>query len=565
MRVSGCSIRGPSPGFVSWRLHVICLIALLPIGGGGCGEEATTGPGPEVEIEVEVLEVLSVAPLEGTARGSEEVMITGRSFGENVTVWFGDNGAVTVERLDEETLLATTPPMMAGAKDVTVEASDGEVATLEAGYRVLPLDLRFVEAAAYAFPGDGSPDARAAAIADLDVDGDLDLAIASDGGPLVILRNDGYGNFVEADPWGVKSQFPLLKPIFAARDLAAADFDMDGCPDLFMATGAGVPDRFFAGDCQLRFVEKAQDVLGGVDTDSAVIAVGDLDGDGGPDLVVANTLADAGEVGQNRIYLNDWRSGGSFRDPAAGFVPPGFDEATASVAMADVDGDGDTDLIVGNTWAADGANLRLLLQVPGRLWEAPDGQLPSPADPVSHVAAGDIDMDGDVDLVVLCPGSQDRLYVNDGSGHYFDDTLVAMPVDMADGTRAVLADLDRDGTPEIVIANHQHQNRLYVNDGTGRYFDHTPLLPIGQDPTYAVLALTRTATWTRISSSSTGSTHPAGCSSRSRRCHPIWPPAARIGALDLRTYPWTAPSSSVCSSAWPRWVGPRCGLVGLPW
>ena len=106
---------------------------------------------------------------------------------------------------------------------------------------------------------------------------------------------------------------------------------------------------------------------------------------------------------------------------------------------------------------------------------------------ITHLVATDVDGDLDTDVVAISGTGQDCLLVNDGTGHFFDDTFLTMPVDRVDGRQAVAADLNLDGHADLVIANHGAQNRLYLNRGDGCFYDKTPALPFRDDATRLVL------------------------------------------------------------------------------
>jgi len=173
-------------------------------------------------------------------------------------------------------------------------------------------------------------------------------------------------------------------------------------------------------------------------------------------------------------------------------------ETVSSIALSDMDGDGLQDMIVSATASASGAFLRLFL---GREISAPDsgsgfafveagrGMLTSPVEPVAHALVMDADGNGAPDVLAVSSTGQDRLLVNDGAGHFFDAYFTAMPVDRAKGRSAVTADMDLDGLPDIVTANYEGQNRLYVNRGDGSYADVTPALPILSDKTIKLVLL----------------------------------------------------------------------------
>ena len=90
----------------------------------------------------------------------------------------------------------------------------------------------------------------------------------------------------------------------------------------------------------------------------------------------------------------------------------------------------------------------------------------------------DADGDGDLDVYLLqghdLDGSPDpttsanRFYLNDGSGHFTDDTANAGLGDTGYGTGVAVADVDGDGDLDLYLAN-LGQDRLFINDGSGRF------------------------------------------------------------------------------------------------
>ena len=323
-------------------------------------------------------------------------------------------------------------------------------------------------------------DSRAVVLGDLDADGDPDAVVANAGGQNRLFLNDGVGVFLDATE---------LFPADAddTRDAAIGDVDGDGDFDVLFAN-AYQQNRLYLNDGTGAFTDASGQLPADTDATTA-LALGDVDGDGDLDLLLGN----GGYSGQQtRLYLNDGL--GSFSD-ATGQLPVNTGP-TASVALADVDGDGELDALIGEG-AFPGSIMvgepnRLYVNGGSGVFTDGTGQLPVDADWTSSIAVGDVDGDGDLDLLLgsndLFTGInlQNRLYLNGGGG-FFTDATGQLPVD-SDSTRAVeLGDVDGDGDLDALIGNYQH-NRLYLNDGSGVFADASGQLPSDFEST-AALAL----------------------------------------------------------------------------
>ncbi|MEM7201480.1 MAG: VCBS repeat-containing protein [Planctomycetota bacterium] len=300
---------------------------------------------------------------------------------------------------------------------------------------------------------------------DADGDGDVDLAFAGNG-PARLLFNDGTGVFTDT------TRARLVHRASNSSAVLLGDLDGDGDNDLLLANGG--PDQLLLNDGTGRFNEAGAGRLPGTGGQARGAALGDVDGDGDADAVIGNS-------GRNTLYLND--GSGTFRDASEQL--PADRDSTWGVALGDVDGDGDLDLVVGNGGGGGAQNRLYLNDGAGRFADVTAGRLPAVLASTNALALGDVDGDGDLDLVtvngtVATYFEQSRLYLNDGSGRFDDATAARLPAPPGRNESVILADLDGDGDLDAVLGNTQADDALYLNDGSGSFADvsatHWPLL-----------------------------------------------------------------------------------------
>jgi hypothetical protein len=169
-------------------------------------------------------------------------------------------------------------------------------------------------------------------------------------------------------------------------------------------------------------------------------------------------------------------------------------ERRNSVSAGDLDGDSLPDLLIGSN--AEGDHSPLVLLRNGADAEGPvafrpvaSGTLDAVPAPVAATLLLDVDEDGDLDVLAGVVGGQDRYLSNDGKGYLFDDTLAMMPVDRVDASGLSAVDLDLDGRKDILIANDNAVNRIYVSRGEAGFRDATPAIPLVVGRTRRMIAL----------------------------------------------------------------------------
>lgn len=308
-----------------------------------------------------------------------------------------------------------------------------------------------------------------AGVADLDGDGDLDIVIANEFRPNILLLNDGEGRFTDGS-----ARLPGTE--HDSEDVGIADFDGDGDLDIAIVSEDDQTNELYLNDGTGTFTDQSDRIPVGGTTNGLVVA--DLNGDGFPDLLLANN-------GQDAVLINDGY--GFFRDETGPRLPATLD-VTQDLELGDVDGDGDLDLVVGN----EGPNGLYVNDGSGRFSDESRTRIPLRPTPEETREAdfGDVDGDGDLDLLfanvsafVENADPRNRLLINDGRGFFTDETEARLPPDTDSSFDGDFRDLDGDGDLDIVTGNSDvdlSQRRIapapfraYLNDGTGHFAEAT--------------------------------------------------------------------------------------------
>lgn len=274
---------------------------------------------------------------------------------------------------------------------------------------------------------------------DWDGDGDKDIAVGGMSGKAGrVYLNSGSGDFSN----GVDLNISGLGTVTGA---AKADFDRDGDDDLVLAGSANTIQVRRSGESG--FVTSPLPANSGIHVSTA-----DINSDSFADIVIV-------EAGTRSVKV--LRNTGNGRDFNTQTLQRG---SVASVAPADVDGDGDIDLLI----AVDDGELA----VPESkvVYQQSGGNFSSGTtlgvSPVSQLLAGDVDGDTLPDIVAMNNAGVHQLYRGIASGGF---SLQAEQI-VSDGMRrGVLHDFNDDGSLDLIVAGSQASVvEIHANNGKGR-------------------------------------------------------------------------------------------------
>jgi len=330
----------------------------------------------------------------------------------------------------------------------------------------------------------------AVAFADVNGDGNLDLLLSgADGGYALrsnLYLNDGTGNFA-------LSNNPNLMVIREGAT-AFADIDGDGDQDLLItgitevvtpAGNYGTRVKLYRNDGTGMFSEIANPGLEAV-SQSAVL-FRDIDNDGDVDLFMAGQ---GGGTPVTNLYVND--GSGNFTLTNAN-IPAKINLTYASIAMADIDGDDDPDLLL---TGMDGSDSQIKMALYKNNGSGVFTKVNNPGiEPVFTGGAvfEDIDNDGDSDLMMMGAdplyAKVAKLYRNDGSGNF---TVIAnTPFIGAQYGDVKFADVNNDGLKDVLITGYRNPNTradLYVNNGNAGFAMATDMPFVGVNNSAAAFA-----------------------------------------------------------------------------
>ncbi|MBI1312828.1 hypothetical protein GC176_16180 [bacterium] len=313
--------------------------------------------------------------------------------------------------------------------------------------------------------------AAATELVDVDHDGILDLAVTrapiGASGSLEIYRGDGHGGFVFIDSVTVGQ---------GAYHLTAGDIDGNGNVDFVVTNstdGTVSVLEFENGLLQDRTPAAVIPSLPG----PASVRLVDLNGDSLPDLVVSNMAPLPGSRESVVYFPNQSTGAGSFAFGTR--VDIGSDAPVVAFDLADLDLDGDLDLVTGEQTGQTSSPVRAYRNDAGSFTEA--GMFDTGLDPLS-LRIADFDRNGRPDIAVALPGSGGEVDVylshGDFSWSFGNSMLTGM-----NPTQMVVSDFNRDGYLDLAVTDESNggQIAIFTNDAYG-YFNSAGSFAAGPSP-----------------------------------------------------------------------------------
>ena len=302
-----------------------------------------------------------------------------------------------------------------------------------------------------------------ASFADVDNDGDLDAVVVTYGRNGVgkknyFYRNNGDGTF-EYEPSNA-----IGIPLTYSEMVNWIDLNNDQFLDAYITNSiVSTRNLYFENQGDGSFEAVTGLSITNETLPSRSINWIDYDGDGDCDLFVSNE-----DNANNSLFRNDG--------------PDNFTQITdlsitqngknsAGSSWADVDNDGDFDLFVAN-WG--GQTNQLFINENGTFVEQTGSAIAAETGSSFGSAFADVDNDGDLDLLVcnayFAGQETNSLFINDGSGNFTKDTTSSLANHQGNTFGCAFGDYNNDGWLDVILSNTLNENQsnsLFKNTGSG--------------------------------------------------------------------------------------------------
>ncbi|WP_026903893.1 FG-GAP-like repeat-containing protein [Pedobacter glucosidilyticus] len=415
--------------------------------------------------------ITSFSPVNG--KPGDAVTITGTNFNTTTTnnvVFFGATKA-TVTAANATSLTVTVPSGATYAPITLLNTANSLVAQSLSNFNPIfsPAKANITNSdfsSVQSFTAGTNP--FSVAIGDLDGDGKSDLAVINlNSNNVSIFHNTSSSGAINSSSFAAKVDFAIgFSPVF----VAIGDLDGDGKPDLSVvnqgsnsisilrntSTSGSITSSSFAAKVDFN-----------TEASPTSLAIGDLDGDGKPDLLVTSQNSNIVSV-----FRNTSTNGSITIQSFAGKVDFPTEANPSSVALGDLDGDDKTDFVVTNQ-NSNNVSLFRNTSTSGTITSssfAAKVNFTTGTNPTS-IAIGDLDGDGKPDLAVANRASNNvSILYNTSNIGAITSSSFAEKVDFATSNfpySVAIGDLDGDNKADLAVANFNSNSiSIFRNSST---------------------------------------------------------------------------------------------------
>ena len=286
-------------------------------------------------------------------------------------------------------------------------------------------------------------------IGDIDGDGKPEIVVVNQNSSTVsVFRNTSTRGTINSSSFAAKVDFAVTS---APIGVVIGDIDGDGKPDLAVTNNGTNSVSVLRNTSTIGSINFATKVDFGTGTSPLWLAIGDLDGDGNADLAIANGSANTVSVLRNTSPIGSISFAAKV-DFATGSSP-------RTVVIGDLDGDGKPEMVINNY----SANSISVLRNTASVGSITSGSFATNVDfatgtqPNAGLAIGDIDGNGKPDIVVSNTGSNTvSVFRNTATNGSITSSSFATKVDYTTGSNpyfVAVCDLDGDGLPDLATVN----------------------------------------------------------------------------------------------------------------
>lgn len=341
-----------------------------------------------------------------------------------------------------------------GKLDITVARGDGLNLILGTGSGAM---VSYINSPLLTF------NSTAIAIGDFNNDGKLDI-VEADNYSTRILLGEGTGNLFLITNRNDYSVYPAA--------VAVGDFNGDGKTDLAIAnignpSGRGVAIGFGRNDGT--FGPSTNYTLPNEPRD---IRVGDIDGDGKPDLVIS--LQSYYSANSNSVCILPNKGDGTFGTPQ--YHAWSAKDAHTSLELGDFNGDGKLDIAVLNY---NSRSVTIRLNTGSGILGAPNDYYMGFSFPPTSIASSDFNRDGIIDLIVR-GGALARILLGNGDGSFTIGSQMSAPSDSGSHGAVGVGDFNGDGLPDIALVNYSGNSIAIMLNQTLPTLQITPMAGYNQ-------------------------------------------------------------------------------------